>query len=273
MEQYGGLNFKNNATQLDSYIEDVRLKGYTIVKNVISSDHVLLLKNKILKIYEQQLTQFNEDALLKINEKEIARCLLKYDYTLFRTLVFNETILKIINSLIGQKYVLSLQNAVLNKDKNHHQGSWHRDLPYQNFYCNEILSVNALYALDLFSKETGGTCVLPYSMNFSDLPSVEFLEKNVLQPALEAGDVLIFNSMLLHRAGQNLNGQQRISVNNQFIRPFIQPQYKFSDICAIKNISTELSSQEKDILGFGFPSNTDDIDWRNNRLKRVFSNA
>ncbi len=269
MQQYGDLMMKSNEDFASCHAEAVKLKGYTIIKSILTTEDILKFKAKILEIYGRQVAQFGEQELLDIKESNVARCILKYDYDLFKKMIFNASILEIVSKLIEQKYVLSLQNAVLNKGINHHQGSWHRDLPYQNFLCNEILSVNVLYALDPFTEESGGTCLLPYSMHFTNMPSNEFIEENMLQPKLDPGDILIFNSMILHRAGQNLNGVQRISVNNQFIRPFIQPQYRFNEIEPIKNRVLEFSPQEKDILGFNFPSIIDDIDWRNNRLQRA----
>lgn len=268
---YGNLNFSTLETEIDFYVEEINLRGYCIINSLISPDEISKVKNSIYNIYELQKTNFGEERLEKINDKDMVRCLLKYDFSIFKALAFNPIILKLVNALIKQKFILGLQNAIINRTIDHHQGSWHRDLPYQNFVCNEILSVNALWAMNDFSVQNGGTCLLPYSMNFHNMPSKKFSEENLVQPEVSAGSVIVFNSMLLHRAGANKSKQERIAVNHQYIRPFIQPQYCFSEMEEIAQQT--LSNNELDILGFNFNSSRDDIDWRNARYKKTLGNS
>ncbi|MCC2644566.1 MAG: hypothetical protein K0R49_448 [Burkholderiales bacterium] len=268
---YGNLSFTKLNNDLELHIENVTIRGYTILRNVINEDLVTQLKQAVQAIYDKQEKEFGEDNLIKIQDVNIARCILKYDYELFKQLAFNNVVIDLVQNLLKQKFMLGLQNAIINRGTTHRQSSWHRDLPYQNFLCNEILSINALWALDNFNAESGGTCLLPYSMNFINIPSKEFVQDNLIQPILMPGDIMIFNSLLLHKAGTNTGRNIRVSINHQYIRPFINPQYKFSEIPEIKCLN--LSNFEKDILGFNFPNLTDDIAWRNNRMQRILHDA
>jgi hypothetical protein len=49
--------------------------------------------------------------------------------------------------------VLHLQNGIINMpNEEHHQSSWHRDLPYQNWTSSEPLACNVFYCLDNFNN-------------------------------------------------------------------------------------------------------------------------
>lgn len=266
---YGDLGFQEVKNDIDSYMEEIKLRGFCVINNLLSKEQIVGFKRSIHKIYNNQLAVFGEDKLSKIKDLDMARCLLKYDFKQFKQLVFQPLVIKVVSELINQKFILSLQNAIINRTADHHQGSWHRDLPYQNFVANEIISMNALWALDDFSQENGGTCLLPYSMNFNSMPSKKFSDENLVQPNVSAGSVIIFNSMLLHRAGSNTTNDERIAVNHQYIRPFIQPQYRFNEIKEIQN--QDMSSDERDILGFNFISTVDDIEWRNSRYNKIMA--
>lgn len=264
---YGNLNFHHYDDKNDILVEEVLLKGYTILHEVLTQPEISKLKTSILGIYEKQELHFSNYQLTKINDLSMARCLLKYDFKLFSQLAFNKLVLDLVKRLINQKFILGLQNGIINLGDNHNQSNWHRDLPYQNFVCNEIISLNALWALDNFTEINGGTCILPYSTHFNTTPSQEFINNHFIQPNLNAGDVLIFNSMLLHKAGINNTTNPRISINHQYIRPFIQPQYKFYKMPAI--IKHVIDDEQKSILGFNFKDAIDDIEWRQYKLDKI----
>lgn len=267
ISSYGNLNFHHYNDKNDILAEEVLLKGYTILQGVLAPKEIDKLKISILRIYNKQEQYFSNQQLLKINDLNMARCLLKYDFELFSQLAFNKLVLNLVKRLINQKFILGLQNGIINLGNNHNQSNWHRDLPYQNFVCNEIISLNALWALDNFTEINGGTCILPYSTHFNTIPSQEFINNHSTQPHLNAGDVLIFNSMLLHKAGVNNTSNPRISINHQYIRPFIQPQYKFYEMSEI--ISHVINDEQKDILGFDFKTAIDDIEWRQHKLDKI----
>lgn len=120
---------------------------------------------------------------------------------------------------------MHLQNAIINRfDENHHQRSWHRDLPYQNYVISKPISLNAMFCIHDFNTTTGGTEIIPYSHNLETMPSPDYCAKHTIIVEAPAGSVALFNSMLIHRAGVNNSGKIRVGVNHVFTVPIIKQQ-------------------------------------------------
>lgn len=83
----------------------------------------------------------------------------------------------------------------------------HRDI---RFYSADVpVMLNMLIYLDDFTEANGATWVLPGSHLLKYKPTEDYFNKNAIQAVGQAGDILIFNSNLWHRAGANTNGRQR----------------------------------------------------------------
>ena len=106
----------------------------------------------------------------------------------------------------------------------------HRDLPYQNWTSSEPLACNLYYCLDEFNSQTGATFLLPFSHQYDKAPSVQFMEKHAIQVSAPAGSVILFNSMLFHKAGYNKSGNIiRRGINHVYVKPIISQQINMPD--------------------------------------------
>ncbi len=77
----------------------------------------------------------------------------------------------------------------------------HRDI---RFFSGEVpLMFNLLIMLDDFTEENGATWLMPGSHLLSDKPTDEEFNKTAKQITGKAGDVVLWNSNLWHRAGIN----------------------------------------------------------------------
>ena len=130
------------------------------------------------------------------------------------------------------------QNAIINRPVDaHYQFTWHRDLNYQHYVSSRPLAVSALYAIDDFTEETGGTWLIPASHKSEPFPSPAYVRRRARQIDAPAGSILLFDAMVYHRAGVNRSGRVRRSVNHIYSVPMIQQQIslpgmlggKFSD--------------------------------------------
>jgi ectoine hydroxylase-related dioxygenase (phytanoyl-CoA dioxygenase family) len=127
--------------------------------------------------------------------------------------------------VIGQYTLLHLQNAIVNRpDRPHHQSIWHRDLPYLDRTSSRPLALSALFCVDDFSVESGGTSCVPGSHLIGEQPPDTFLAKHAVTIEADAGDVIVFDSMLLHRAGINRSSALRRAVNNVYSVGIIRQQ-------------------------------------------------
>ena len=263
---YGVGERATAANDIDRAAEEVRFKGYTIVRSLFSPDEVANWRNKTDTLYAAQEAAFGRDALAAINELDVCRAPLLYDDA-FVEMAGNATTLKIVRRLLGDWVILHLQNAIINRpDRTHHQSSWHRDLPHQNWVITKPLAVSAIVVLDDFSPVTGGTRLLPFSHKNDIMPSPSYTDANVIDAEAPAGSVLIFDSMLFHQAGSNRSNNVRRAVNHVYTAPILKQQYDFAR--ALKD-RQGLTAETAQLLGFTSQVPLDDKAWRQARTQRT----
>lgn len=264
-KSYGRLNQVECNNDIDLYVEEIRTNGFTIIEGVLSDKELKKYRKKIDNIYNQQKSELGVKNLKSLNEKNMCRMPLKYD-DYFINIATKKIVLDIVEKFLGEFYILNLQNAIINTpNEEHHQSSWHRDLPYQNYVISNPLSINALFCIDDFSVETGGTIVVPYTHKTEILPSDRYIEKHAVTAIAKAGSVIVFDSMLFHKAGYNSSNIIRRAVNHQYQIPLLKQFYDFP-----KALNGRFSDDKylAQLLGYTSQVPLDDVVWRKSRLEK-----
>jgi ectoine hydroxylase-related dioxygenase (phytanoyl-CoA dioxygenase family) len=264
MKTYGITNSNQIFDKIDYHIENIRIKGYSIENNVIDEETCSFYTNKLEEIYSKQEEEFGRENLEIINELDTVRMPFIYDKR-FTKFFMHDLVLELTTQIIGENFQLHLQNAVINRpQKEHHQTSWHRDLPYQDWTISKPLAFNAFFCLSDFNLLNGATFVLPFSHNIDFFPSEKYVEENEKQLIAKRGSVIFFNSMIYHRAGNNVSNETRYGLNNMFVSPFIKQQIILSHCIDEK----EFSADEIRVIGsrFDVPSNINQF--RMNKIKK-----
>lgn len=265
LKSYGVNHETTIESELDRITEEVEFLGYSILPSVITESELSVIREKVDAIYARQEEEFGRENLKKINELNVARCLLAYD-DYFAGLALHEHVMPIVRHLLGNFVTLQLQNCILNHpQEQHHQSSWHRDLPYQEFTSSVPLAVNAFWCIDPFTKETGSTQLMPFSHQRNNLPSAEYVQKNAISLEAPAGSVVIFNSMVYHRAGNNTSSIIRRGINHVYTVPIIKPQIDFVSMLK-NNVPTDPLLLQ--LLGFTSNPAASVMDFRSRRLKK-----
>ena len=247
--------------------EEISIRGYTVVPDLLSQAALVELRHKIDAVYELQEKAFGKEALSAIGELDACRSPLLYDFA-FADVAQHPIALKVVRRLLGDWFILNLQNSVINRaGKDHQQGVWHRDLPYQNFVVSTPIAINVLWAVDEFSDDTGGTYVLPFSHKLAVLPSDAYIINNQLVVAASAGSAILFDSMLIHRAGTNRSPSARRAINHVYTTPIIKQQYDFPR--ALAHMQDVIDPQLQRLLGFTSQVPIDDKAWRYARSARL----
>lgn len=220
--------FHANLSADDFGAEEIRSLGYTIVDGAIPADELPMVRAKIDSIYARQIEEIGgESRLRQMNDADLARCLVAYD-DYFLRLATHPRVLGITRKLLGENFILMSQNAIINRPSNeHYQVTWHRDLNYQHWVSSRPLAVSALYCIDDFSEETGGTNLLPASHHSEVFPSPEYVAAHQMVVEAKAGSVIVFDAMLYHRSGTNRSANPRRAVNHIFTLPLIKQQISF----------------------------------------------
>ena len=129
----------------------------------------------------------------------------------------------VIEAHFGGKVILLNFGATLNPPggKTYTQKA-HRDV--RAFTPGYPISLNMLVMLDDFTPENGATLVLPGSQHVQPMPSPELFARHAEQITGKAGDIVLFDSLLVHSAAPNLSDKPRRALTLCFGRPFVKPQ-------------------------------------------------
>ncbi|WP_255573745.1 phytanoyl-CoA dioxygenase family protein [Dyadobacter helix] len=130
------------------------------------------------------------------------------------------------------------------------------------------MGCNAFYCLDTFNSETGATFLLPFSHRVSKIPSTEFVEKYSIQINAAPGSVILFDSMLFHRAGYNTSQQVRRGINHVYTKAIIRQQIDFPDLLGGRYSEDKFLNM---LLGYGSPSVKSVEDFRTRRWNKIGS--
>jgi ectoine hydroxylase-related dioxygenase (phytanoyl-CoA dioxygenase family) len=209
----------------DLACEELHRLGYTILPHVLGAGQVEACRDAIDELLRVRRTHIDEADLASIGELDIVRAPLVDDELFLFSVAMAPEIRDLASRLIGHYHLLHLQNAIINgSDRVHHQSAWHRDLPYLDRTSSAPLAMSALFCIDEFSTETGATLCIPGSHLVAEPPSDAFVAKHAVAIEATAGDVIVFDSMLLHRAGVNSSSKPRRGVNNVYSVGIIRQQ-------------------------------------------------
>lgn len=97
----------------------------------------------------------------------------------------------------------------------------HRDV--RAFSPHYRLSLNMLVMLDDFTMENGATLMLEGSHKVEAMPTLEHFNAGAKHALGRAGDILLFDSLLVHAAAPNRSHAKRRALTLCFGRPFMKP--------------------------------------------------
>jgi ectoine hydroxylase-related dioxygenase (phytanoyl-CoA dioxygenase family) len=217
--------------EVDEVIEDLTIRGYAVLRDVLTPQECRSWSDKLDQLDHLQNEKYGVDRLARLGERGTLRGMLHEDPD-FLAFVRHPRTWPVVERVIGATAILHLQNGiVVEPHTEHHQAAFHRDFA-KDFVSDKPLSVNALFAIDDFTAETGGTWWVPFTHRLSAMPSVRYLESNSVQIDIRAGSVVFFDSLLIHRAGENRSSSRRRGINHQYTRPFIKQQLDYPVLLA-----------------------------------------
>ena len=106
--------------------------------------------------------------------------------------------------------------------------------------------------------------MLPGSQKHDSFPSPEFAQKFEQQVSVNSGSVIVFDSMMFHRAGYNKSNVMRRSISHIFTLPFIRQQISLPRVLKGKYSDDPFL---KKLLGYDSDTADNLVDWRTERLE------
>jgi ectoine hydroxylase-related dioxygenase (phytanoyl-CoA dioxygenase family) len=261
---YGVTERTHGTDEFDLAVEEIEIRGYTVIESGLLAAELEDYRRRLDAIYASQLEEVGgSDNIVRINDANVTRCPFAYDPA-FLDLAVHPKVLEIARRLLGDNFVLMMQNGVTNPPaQEHFQSRWHRDLNYQHWVCSRPLALHALFCLDPFAPETGGTWMLPGTHLVESFPSDAYVTRHQIPISAPPGAVVVGNAMLYHRAGENSSNQTRRAVNHVIGRPFLAQQLDLPRMLAGRWSDDPFLSK---YLGYRWNPKPSVAEWRRDRL-------
>jgi hypothetical protein len=154
-----------------------------------------------------------------------------------------------IDAILGDTCILHSYNGIDLRPQvdNSVQNAIHRDSP--RFSRQYPLSIQILYMIDSFTRENGATYCLPGSHQIADRPTDRYFAENAVQIEGNAGDAMIFDSMVWHKGGENKTTASRRGLTAVYTRSFMKQQIDLPRATP-SDLVAKLNERSRRLLGF-----------------------
>ena len=167
------------------------------------------------------------------------------DNCLHHILVYDKYILNDILDIIANEpcvkeyfktgFIMHSCGAVINKpNKQSYPHHWHVDTYEPE---NDKMMLNVLVPLCDFTKENGCTKIFPKN------------SKKHIDILLKTGDILFFNSGLMHCTGENTTSQERNCLTITLVKMYMKPQFNYLSLFTDKEIE-QMSPTIKRLINY-----------------------
>jgi ectoine hydroxylase-related dioxygenase (phytanoyl-CoA dioxygenase family) len=212
-------------------LEELSRNGFTVLAEALPTASLDPMRKALDRLLAAQTARFGgEAALERIGDTGQARALLEEE-PIFLDILRAPRLDALVDAVLGPAALVMQQNGIVmpGGGAEHHQQSWHRDLPYQSWVASKPIALGALTVLDDFTAESGSTLFLPGSQRHEGFPSPAFITRWAMPAHASAGAIVVFDAMCFHRGGVNRGQGPRRAVNTLFGVPLLAQQVAFSD--------------------------------------------
>lgn len=228
-QSYQESEKKTLTSELDRVLEELDIRGYAIIERILPETDVDALSRTLDAVWQRQCEEYGSTALREAGEWGVCRALIHYDIA-FARLIRHPLTLTLLAPTVGETAILHLNNGVIAfPHERSNQLVFHRDFA-KPFSSDKLLSINTFWLLDDFTPETGATWFLPHTQRISYTPSDDYMERHAAQVTATRGSVVIFDSRVYHRGGDNTSPYPRRAINLQYTRPFIKQQINLAEL-------------------------------------------
>lgn len=227
---------------IDEPLRAIEATGYAILPHAIGPRELAAARTELLRILETTPTGRSEFEGFRTRRI----------YALFAktraldALATHPTVLALLDVLLGH-YQLSAPAAISIGPGEKAQRLHRDDSIYPVARPHPHLVVNAMWALDDFTPENGGTCIVPRShTRVDDAPPPE---TDVVAVSMPAGSALVYVGSLWHGGGANHSARDRLGVAMHYAAAWLRPAENFT-LAVPPALAATLSERMQALLGY-----------------------
>ena len=255
----GAYEMKTNSKELAHAIEEIKTQGYSVIKGFLQPKQLLAVKELLLRIDGKYLGRNNFEG----GKTERIYALLAYGKVI-QDIVEDPRIMGLCDAFFEANYLLTSSQSICIHPGESPQ-PWHADdIFYSIPRPRPMVGLSTIVAIDDFSRENGGTEIVPSSHLWSDEEiggdyreggserDATFSERMKSQSvALEmrAGDCVVFAGNTLHRGGGNNSTGPRQALTNQYCQPWARTIENFF-LSVPRELVREMSPKLQSLLGY-----------------------
>lgn len=221
-------------------------RGWVLFPDALAGQDLAALRSDLDRLYDlcREVQTRNGVAA---NMEGTAHHLVGYDSSLDR-MVDDFPLYDWVERFFAGKFILLTFGASLNPPGSKaYLARPHRDV--RQFTRDVRTSLNMLIMLDDFTPETGGTLILNGSHMLETIPPAEMFTRLAHQLTGKAGDVILFDSQVVHAAGENRGEHRRRALTLVLGRPWLKPQIDFPRFLP-QGREADLSPTARQLYGF-----------------------
>jgi ectoine hydroxylase-related dioxygenase (phytanoyl-CoA dioxygenase family) len=240
-----------DADWLERCLLGISIVGCVVVEGVVPDD---LLSRSHEAMYEVQRAIHDEvgkERLEAAGELGVLRLMLKFNPVFFEFMEIPE-VLAVVDATVSPTAILHVQNGLLlpSLDSGRpdiFQTRFHRDFP--RILNGYLMSINTFFALDEFTSINGATFFVPGTHQKDGRPDDWYLGAQAVSAECPAGSMLVFDSTIWHAAGDNVSGNDRLALNQQFTRSYVKPQVDYVRALGDKAVEAQ-NDRTQQLLGW-----------------------
>lgn len=250
--------------------DDLKLKGYTILRNVVDENEIIKLKKCSIEAFlKHKQIQIDNNSDI-ITDGVALHVILNDNYFIefLEKLLKKEEFNSILSNYFNSKFIMNSFTALNNLPNTpNFSAIVHRDI---KFYSGNVpLMINVLVMLDDFTEENGPTLLLPYSHLIEEKPSDEYFYKNSIQVLGKKGDILFFNSNIWHCSSRNNTSEDRMALPITFSKSVIKQLLDYPRAIGYDKINN-FSDEMRQILGYDSRVSSNLDEWYQPFEKRFY---
>src|SRR6266567_202070 len=223
---------------------DIEEQGYAVVEHALSPAEVASVRDALAPhlgdgpFGRNDFEGFETQRVYSLPAKSRA----------FDRLIEDERVLDVAGALLGPNFLLTAALAInLGPDETaqdlHYDEAFYYGLPRPR----RPLSLSALWAIDDFTADNGGTLIAPGSQHWGDGPPDPLAELVSLE--MPAGSVAIYPGTLWHAGGANTTDRFRLGISIQYVVAWARQQESYL-LAVPPEMAKDLSPRLRQLLGY-----------------------
>ena len=243
----------------EALLQDLQERGYALIPDFLSAEQLV----RVNELFDGMLGHHSGRNNFEGDCTERIYTLVARD-RIFQDIAEDKRIMALLDRLFLPNYLLTANQAIVISPGETLQ-PWHTD---DAFYTiprpRPMVSLSTIVAVEAFTKDNGGTQVIPGSHLWDDKQvsgyylqgdteaDPEFNQRytdQAITVEMAAGTCLVFAGTLLHRGGANTGAGTRRAFSNQYCQPWARPQENF--FLAIPPAeAAQMSRKVQSLLGY-----------------------